>query len=93
MGRYKLVFEESVARDLRDNPKRDVALILKCFNALSEDPRPPGCEKLSSQQRYRVRRGAYRIIYEIEDDGLMVVVVKVESGRDVGLNSDRTQYC
>jgi mRNA interferase RelE/StbE len=83
MGRYRLVFEESVARDLRDSPKRDVALILTSFEALSEDPRPPGCEKLSGRQRYRVRRGAYRIIYEIEDSALMVAVVKVEHGRVV----------
>jgi len=93
MGKYKLVFEESVAKDLRDSPKRDVALILNCFDALSEDPRPPDRERLSGQERYRVRRGAYRIIYEIEDGVPMIVVVKVERGRDVGLNSDRTQYC
>ncbi len=83
MGKYRLVFEESVAKDLRDSPKRDVALILKCFDALSEDPRAPGCERLSSRERYRIRGAAYRIIYEIEDRALMVVVVKVEHGRVV----------
>jgi mRNA interferase RelE/StbE len=41
------------------------------------DPRPPGSEKLSGQERYRIRKGLYRIIYEINDDVLMVVVVKV----------------
>ena len=75
MGRYKLVFKKSVAKDLRDISKKDVARILKCFDALSEDPRAPGCEKLSGQEKYRLRRGVYRIVYEIKDDMLMVVVV------------------
>ena len=51
--------------------------ILECLDALAEDPRPRGCEKLSGQERYRVRRGVYRIIYEIQDEVLLVVVVKV----------------
>ena len=83
MGRYKLVFKKSVAKDLRDISKKDVARILKCFDALSEDPRAPGCEKLSGQERYRVRPGVYRIVYEIKDDMLIVVVVKIGHRRDV----------
>ena len=77
MARYRLIFKKSVAKDLRDVPGKDVARILKRIKALSGDPRAPGCERLSGQERYRVRQGAYRIIYEIEDDVLVVVVVKV----------------
>ncbi len=51
--------------------------------ALADDPRPPGCEKLSGLERYRVRQGAYRIIYEIEDDRLVVLVVRVGNRREV----------
>ena len=83
MAKYKLLFKKSVAKDLRLIPKKDVARILKCFDALSEDPRAPGCEKLSGLERYRVRQGAYRIIYEIQDDKLIIVVVKVAHRRDV----------
>jgi mRNA interferase RelE/StbE len=83
MGRYRLVFKKSVAKDFRNIPKNDVARILKCFEALSGDPRAPGCEKLSGLERYRVRRGVYRIVYEIRDDVLIVVVVKVGHRRDV----------
>ncbi len=83
MGRYRLVFKKSVARDLRGISTRDIARILKCFKALSEDPRAPGCEKLSGLERYRVRRGIYRIVYEIRDDVLLVVVVRVGHRRDV----------
>ena len=77
MGKYRLVFKKSVSRDLRAIPKKEVARILKRIKALSEEPRGTGCEKLSGQERYRVRQGIYRIIYEIEDDQLIIVVVKV----------------
>lgn len=77
MGKYRLVFKKSVSRDLHAIPKKDVARILKRIKALSEEPRGTGCEKLSGQERYRVRQGIYRIIYEIEDDQLIIVVVKV----------------
>lgn len=83
MARYELVFRKSVARDLRDVPKKDVARILKCFNSIAQDPRGPRCEKLSGQDRYRVRQGIYRIIYEIQDDVLVVTVVKVGHRREV----------
>ena len=83
MGKYKLVFKKSVSKDLRALPKRDLARILKWFQSLAEEPRPQGCEKLSGQDRYRVRQGVYRIIYEIQDDRLTVVVVKVGHRRAV----------
>ena len=83
MGKYRLVFKKSVAKDLRGIPKKDVARILKCFDSLAEDPRGTGCEKLSGQERYRVRQGVYRIIYEIQDDVLVVVVVKVGDRKEV----------
>jgi len=77
MERYKLVFKKSVAKDLRDIPKRDVAGILKRLRTLAIEPRARGCEKLSGEERYRVRQGFYRIIYEIRDNVLVVVGVKV----------------
>jgi mRNA interferase RelE/StbE len=77
MEKYKLVFKRSVAKDLRDIPKKDVAGILKRLRTLAIEPRARGCEKLSGQERYRVRQGVYRTIYEIQGDELIVVVVKV----------------
>jgi mRNA interferase RelE/StbE len=44
---------------------------------LAEDPRGMGCEKLSGQERYRVRQGVYRIVYEIEASRLIVTVIKI----------------
>lgn len=77
MAAYKLRFRRSVAKDLRAIPKKDLGRILKRIESLAIDPRPPGSEKLSSEDRYRIRQGAYRIIYSIIDDEVCVVVVKV----------------
>jgi mRNA interferase RelE/StbE len=78
-----LVFRKSVAKDLRAIPKQDVKRILPRIRALAEDPRPPGCEKLSGQERYRVRQGVYRIIYEVANAIITVTIVKVGHRRDV----------
>lgn len=83
MARYRLVFKKSVAKDLRGIPKKDVARILKCFDTLADDPRASDCEKLSGQERYCIRQGVYRIVYEIRDDELLVIVVKVGHRRHV----------
>ena len=83
MEKYKLAFRKSVSKDLRLLPKRDIARILKCILSLSEEPCPQGCEKLSGQERYSVRQGVYRIIYEIQDEVLIVVLVKVGHRREV----------
>jgi mRNA interferase RelE/StbE len=83
MERYKVLFRRSVTRDLRRIPNHDLQKILAEIDSLSENPRPRGCEKLSGQERYRVRQGDYRIIYEIKDDEVVVIVVKVGHRGDV----------
>jgi len=77
MARYKLVFKKSVSKDLQSIPNNDVARILQRIEELLENPRPVGSEKLSGQERYRIRQGAYRILYEVAEDLLIVTVVKV----------------
>lgn len=77
MANYKLVFKKSVSKDFRPIPNKDVTRILQRIEELQEDPRPIGSEKLSGQERYRIRQGVYRIIYEVVDELLIVTVVKV----------------
>ena len=83
MASYELRFKKSVAEDLRAFPKQHVAKIMERIRALADEPRPRGCEKLSGLERYRVRQGAYRIIYEIQDRQLVVLIVKIGHRRDV----------
>jgi mRNA interferase RelE/StbE len=83
MARYDLVFKKSVAKDLRALQKQDIKRIMHRILSLADDPRPAGCERLSSQERYRVRQGVFRVIYEINDGRLIVLVVKVGHRREV----------
>lgn len=83
MASFEIRFKKSVAKDLRGIPNKDVKRILNRIKALSTEPRPPGSEKLSAQERYRVRQGVYRIIYEIKNNELIVVVVKVAHRSEV----------
>ena len=77
MAEYKLFFKKSVQKDFNTIPKNDLRRILNRIEALIKDPRPPGCEKLTGQERYRLRQGRYRTVYSIQDDALTVWVVKV----------------
>jgi mRNA interferase RelE/StbE len=83
MGKFEVIFKQSVAKDLRPIPKKEVARILKRIEALKVIPRPPGVEKLSSQELYRIRQGVYRILYEIKNEELIIIVVKIGHRRDV----------
>jgi len=83
MGEYKIFFRAPVEKDLRSIPKKDLKKILSRIETLSKDPRPQGYEKLSGQEKYRIRQGTYRIIYSIQDQELTVWVVKVGHRKDV----------
>ena len=71
---WRVVFRRSVAKDLKQIPKQDVSRILATIDSLAVDPRRPGAEKLSGSERYRIRQGRYRILYEIRDEETLVIV-------------------
>lgn len=83
MARYELRFKPSVAKDLRDIPQADVRRILARIDSLRDDPRPPGSEKLSAQERYRLRQGNYRILYTIADVEVVIEIVKIGHRREI----------
>ena len=83
MERYNIEFAKSVRKDLRKIGKRDIARILKVISKLESDPRPPSCKKLTHSELYRIRVGNFRIVYEIIDDRLLVLIVKVGDRKDV----------
>lgn len=70
-------FKQSVAKDLRAVPNVQVIEILEKIALLVDDPRPVGSEKLSGQERYRIRQDSYRVVYEIDDGVLVVMVVNI----------------
>ena len=83
MERYKVEIKKSAVKEIESLPKRDLQAVLEKINSLTENPRQHGCEKLSGQEKYRVRCGDYRILYSIEDAILVVCVVKVGHRREV----------
>jgi len=82
---YRLLIKKSAAKELEAIPgKKDRARIAGRISALAGDPRPPGVEKLSgTAEKYRIRQGNYRIVYEIQDDILVVYIVRIADRKDV----------
>jgi mRNA interferase RelE/StbE len=83
MARYRIEITPSAARELSRLPRKDLQRIVARIQALADDPRPPGSQKLCAQEKYRIRQGDYRVLYQIEDDVLVVYVVKIAHRRDV----------
>jgi len=83
MAAYSIFFKDSVQKDFDGIPKKDLRKILSRIKVLGVDPRPQGCEKLTGEDRYRLRQGRYRILYSVEDDKRTVTVVKVGHRKDI----------
>lgn len=72
MGSYKIELKRSAAKEIEGiAQKKQRQQIMSRIAKLADDPRPPGCQKLSGENSYRVRQGEYRIIYVIEDERLI----------------------
>ena len=83
MDSYRVLIRRSAQKELRRIPPPDLRRIVSKISGLSQDPRPQGSEKLSGDDRYRIRQGKYRVVFGIEDDQLVVVAVKAGHRRDV----------
>ena len=77
MASYEILIKPSAVRELEDLPLKDRPRIATKIQALSEDPRPRGCEKLTGQDRFRLRQGDYRILVEVDDPAATLTVVKI----------------
>jgi mRNA interferase RelE/StbE len=80
---YSLRIRHSAAKELEAIPLKDRKRMVTRIEGLRDEPRPPGCEKLSGEDKYRLRQGDYRILYEIVDRELIVTVVKIGNRADV----------
>ena len=83
MDSYSLVVKKSSERELRAIPNTDLRRVTDRIHGLAKTPRPPGHEKLSGQEHYRVRQGDYRVVYAIDDDHRVITIVKIGHRRDV----------
>ena len=84
MARYRLRIKKSAAKELEAiSRKSDRKRIVSRIEALADNPRPDGCKKLSRSERYRIRQGPYRIVYAIEDEQLVVYVIKIGDRKSV----------
>ena len=83
MASYKVLIKRSAAKELEAVPLKDRRRLVRRIEGLATNPRPVGGQKLSGEEKYRLRQGDYRILYEISDEELVVTVVRIGHRRDV----------
>ena len=82
MASYRLEIRRTASKEIADLPKVDCRRVVAKIQLLAREPRPHGCEKLSGAEKYRVRQGDYRILYQIDDSSKSVTIVKVGNRRE-----------
>ncbi len=83
MASYKVLVKRSAAKELEGLPPKVRRLVAARVSGLAVTRRPQGVEKLSGQEKYRIRQGDYRVLYSIDDTAETVTVVKIGHRRDV----------
>ena len=80
---YKVLIEKNAQRQLEKIPEPDYTRVKEAILDLANNPRPHGCKKLKGREGYRIRQGNYRIIYEIYDNVLTVLVLAAGHRKDI----------
>lgn len=83
MAKFKIEIKKSAVKEIKKLPVKDIKKILEKISSLADNPRPQNSIKLSADEKYRMRIGVYRILYEIKDELLVVIVVKVAHRKDI----------
>lgn len=83
MAEYTLVISKTAQRQLNKLTDTVAELIIETVQSLASNPRPPGCKKLKGRSGYRIRKGNYRIIYEIYDDILTIEVIALGDRKEI----------
>jgi len=86
MESYRIVIKKSAAKEIERIEKKDRIRIVEKIRSLASDPHPAGSKKLSGQDKYRIRQGNYRILYQVINEELVINVVKVGHRRDIYQN-------
>ncbi len=80
---YRVEVKQSVIKTLKRIPRADQVKITEVIKALAHDPRPHNCLRLADSPYYRIRCGDYRIIYDVQHDKLIIIILKVGHRKDV----------
>lgn len=84
MSRYRVDIARRAIKALAALSRQEQQRVRAAIDLLADNPRPPGCTKLTGEDdTYRVRVGAYRIVYEVFDDRLVIHVVRIGHRRDI----------
>ena len=83
MANYDLLIKQSVGKELEKLPRKDRIRTSRKIQELAFEPRPHGCEKLSAEEKYRIRQGNYRVVYSIDDEKRVVLIVKIGHRKEV----------
>ena len=80
---YQLLIEKKVEKQLEKIPEPDYSRVKKCILDLAGDPRPAGYKKLKGRVGYRIRQGDYRIVYDIKDQILTILILAAGHRKDI----------
>jgi len=83
VAKYNILIKPSAVKEIENIPRKDRLRIIQKSQGLATSPPPQGYEKLTGENRYRIRHGVYRIVYSVSDRELHIIVVKVGHRRDV----------
>ena len=86
MELYKVIFTKSVKKDFRKIPKLEASKILNEIEELAKNPRSSKTKKLKGEKLYRLRVGNYRVIYDLQDNLMLIFVVKLGHRSDIYRN-------
>jgi len=83
MAKYRIEVKKSAEKELRKIPKKELIKLISQIGSLADSPHPPGSKKLTNQEKYRIRIGNYRVLYNVEDEILTIFVIKVGHRKEI----------
>jgi len=83
MVKYKIKIKKSANKELQKIPTKNLRKIIKKIQLLANEPRPKDCEKLTEQERYRIRQGNYRVVFEVHDKEKLIVIFKIGDRKEI----------
>lgn len=82
-SRWTVEYHRDIEKEIRQLPKPFIKRILEKIESLADNPRPPGCEKISGHELWKVRIGVYRILYTINEEQHTIRTYRIGHRRDI----------